>query len=157
MSLIRTGRRALLLTAPLAVAGVVLLSACSSAASGTESSTGSSADSTQSSTSGDAGGAAAPGGDMQAFVSCLAENGVTLPNAGTGGGSAGDGARPSGRPRPDGATHAPGTPPAGGSGAAGATPPPPQGVDPEAWDAAMQACGNLVPANFGKGRGTPGV
>jgi hypothetical protein len=145
MSVIQTGRRGLWFAAPLAAAGVVLMAACSAPAAST-------AGGTPSSTSADASGAAAPGGDMQAFTSCLAENGVTLPNAGKGGGT-----RPSGGAHPSGAPHAPGTPPAGASGAAGATPPVPQGVDPAAWNTAMQACGNLAPANFGKGGGAPGA
>jgi hypothetical protein len=132
MSAIQTARRGLWLAAPLA-AGVILLAGC-----------GSSAGSTQSTAGGDASEALAPSGDMQAFTSCLAEHGVTLPNAGTG-----RGAPPSGGARPSGAAHAPGTPPAGGNGAAGATPPPPPGVDPGRWDAAMKACGDMAPANLG--------
>ena len=148
MSVIETGRRVLWLTAPLAAAAVVLLAGCSSSATGTEGT----ASGTQSSTSGDASGEAAPSGDMQAFTSCLAENGVTMPNAGSGGGPGSGGARPSGSARPSGAAHAPGTPPAGAA-AAGGTPPAPEGVDPEAWAAAMQACGSLAPARFGTGGG----
>jgi hypothetical protein len=143
MSVIQTGRRGLWLAAPLAAAGVVLMAACSGPAAST-------ASGTQSSTSADASGAAAPGGDMQAFTSCLTENGVTLPNAGKG-------PRPSGGAHPSGAPHAPGTPPAGASRAAGATPPAPQGVDPAAWNTAMQKCGDLAPANFGRGGGAPGA
>jgi hypothetical protein len=134
MSVIRTGHRGSCLAAPLAAAGLVLVAACSSPAAGTDTAT--------QSTSGATSAAAAPSGDMQAFTSCLAENGVTLPNAGTGGDPPEGGARPSGAP------HAPGTPP---SGAAGATPAAPPGVDQQTWDAAMQACGDLAPANFGKG------
>jgi len=99
---------------------------------------------------------------MQAFSSCMAENGVTLPErganggpaggagagsaggAGSGSGGAGGGAAGSGGAGgADGGSPPTGAPQAGGAG--GAMPAPP-GVDATAWAAAQKACAQYAPA-----------
>jgi hypothetical protein len=86
---------------------------------------------------------------MTAFASCLAENGVTLPQRGDDGGPNGGGT--------DGGSPPTGTPPAGGTGGSGssggagapaqnggamAAPP---GVDATTWAAAQKACAQYAP------------
>ena len=132
MSIIQTGRPARWIAAGLAAAGLVLLGACSSSAQAASSTDG------DASTSG-AGGAASSSADRDAFASCLAENGVTLPEPPSGGATGGT--PPSGAPQ--------GTPPSDGSeGAppAGGTPPAPEDVDESTWTAALEACQDLTPA-----------
>ena len=92
---------------------------------------------------------------MAAFASCMAENGVTLPergapDGGTGGaGSAGGAAAGSGGaggaagPGAGGASPHPGAPQAGGAGAM----PAPPGVDATAWAAAQEACAQYAPTS----------
>jgi hypothetical protein len=82
-----------------------------------------------------AGGQAA----FAAYTDCLRRNGVTLPsNAPRANRPSGrPSARPSGQPRPSGA-------PRGGGFGFGNQPPP--GVDPQTWQAAMQACAPLRPS-----------
>jgi hypothetical protein len=137
------------LIVPLAVAGLLGLAACSQLA--VASSTGSTP------TGSAAAGSAATGtADRDAFRSCLADNGVEVPEppaggpgadpngrAGTSGGTAptgapGAGASPDGGP-PDGAGHQ-------GAGPAGGADRVPPGVDAQAWAAAQQACADLRPA-----------
>jgi hypothetical protein len=65
---------------------------------------------------------------MAAFASCMAENGVTLPQRGDGGGSP-----PTG------------TPPAGGPGQNGGAMAAPSGVDATTWAAAQKACAQYAP------------
>ena len=87
-----------------------------------------------------------------AFASCMAENGVTLPERGApdGGPAAGGGAGPGGAgggaagPGAGGASPPSGAPQAGGAGGGGAMPAPP-GVDATAWAAAQEACAQYAP------------
>ncbi len=97
---------------------------------------------------------------MQAFASCMAENGVTLPERGADGGKpAGDGAGSAGGAggpggagggaagsggagAADGGSPPTGAPQAGGAGAM----PAPPGVDATAWAAAQKACAQYAPA-----------
>jgi len=99
---------------------------------------------------------------MAAFASCMAENGVTLPErgapdggpaaggagpGGAGGGAAGPGAGGAGSaagPGAGGASPPSGAPQAGGAGGGGAMPAPP-GVDATAWAAAQEACAQYAP------------
>jgi hypothetical protein len=80
---------------------------------------------------------------MAAYTSCLAENGVTLPERP----ARGSGAQQGGTP-PSGAPAAPGEGgQGGGPGGTGRTPgEAPEGVDADTWAAAQQACADLAPA-----------
>jgi hypothetical protein len=113
--------------AALAATGLVLLAGCGSAATG--SSTGST------STTANGGTSAPSDTQMDAFASCLAENGVTLPE--------GSGDLQS-NPAPDGGAEgsAPSDAPAPGDGD---TPPAPEGVDAVTWAAALEACSDTMP------------
>jgi hypothetical protein len=113
--------------AALAATGLVLLAGCGNAATG--SSTGSA------STTANGGTAAPSNTQMDAFASCLAENGVTLPEG------SGD---PQSDPAPGGAAggSAPPDAPAPGDGD---TPPAPEGVDAVTWAAALEACSDTMP------------
>jgi hypothetical protein len=115
-----------LIGVPVAAVGLAGLVACGTGAATTttSSSTGSGAQAGTSDTA------------MQAFASCLAENGVTLPQRGSGGDADG-GSRPTGTP-PTGA------PTAGGPGQGGGAIAPP-GVDPTTWAAAQKACAQYAP------------
>jgi hypothetical protein len=106
-------------------AGLVLLAGCGSAASAS-STTGTSA-----STTGDGATVESSDPQMEAFASCLAENGVTLPEP--------SGGRQGGPPADGGA------PPDGAAPGAGGPPPAPEGVDADTWAAALQACGDMLP------------
>jgi hypothetical protein len=83
---------------------------------------------------------------MAAFASCMAENGVTLPQRGDGGGSP-----PTGTPPAGGTGEGAGGP--GGSAAGGGGRPgqnggamaPPSGVDATTWAAAQKACAQYAP------------
>lgn len=147
MSVTQSGRLGRWLAAPLAATGLIVLVACGGSAAGAESAT-----STSGSTNSTAGGGAAANADMEKFRSCLAENGVTLPEPGADGSTP-----PSGAPGPDGAkpdgARPEGASPAGG--APGATPPAPQGVDADAWAKATQACADLAPTPPGGGGAPP--
>ncbi len=132
MSTIDDPRRswALLIGIPVAAVGLACLAACG----GGTTSTGS--------------GSQPSATAMQAFASCMAENGVTLPKRGNepGGGSppsaapsaggAGGGTRPS---RAGGGTPATGAPRVGGRMQA------PAGVDATTWAAAQKACAQYAP------------
>ena len=113
--------------AALAATGLVLLAGCGNAATG--SSTGSA------STTANGGTAAPSDTQMDAFASCLAENGVTLPEG------SGD---PQSNPAPGGGAggSAPPDAPAPGDGD---TPPAPEGVDAVTWAAALEACSDTMP------------
>jgi hypothetical protein len=126
-----------LIGVPVAAVSLAGLVACGSGAtsSTTSSSTGSGAQASTSDTA------------MATYSSCLAKNGVTLPQRGTdGGGAAGGGANGGSPPT--------GTPPAGGPGgsggqggsgqASGAMAAPP-GVDATKWTAAQKACAQYAP------------
>jgi hypothetical protein len=127
MSLAQTRRSRWWPAAGLAAAGLVVLAGCSSTASASGT-TGESASTTGAAT------VASSDTQMDAFASCLAENGVTLPEpAGSPAGGA-DGSAP-----PEGA------PPEGGAPGAGGTPPAPEGVDADTWAAALQACADVMP------------
>jgi hypothetical protein len=132
MSVIQTGRPRRWLAAGLAATGLTLLAACGSSAE---------AAGATSATAGGSDSAATANADMEAFTSCLAKNGVTLPEPPAGGGRQG-GAPPSGAPQggqaPGGAQ---GAPPDGAG-----TPPAPQGVDEKTWNAALEACKDVRPA-----------
>jgi hypothetical protein len=104
----RTGRRGRLLWPPLALAGFAALAACGSS-------------------EGDTAAAAETPQDRGAFVQCMTENGVDIPEGGMRITEPG-GDRP---PMQDGAA------------TRGARPPAPDGVDPEAWEAALKTCGHL--------------
>jgi hypothetical protein len=125
-----------------AILSVLALSACggSSTASGS-----SSAAAPAASTAASAGPGGA--GDFAAYRSCLADNGVTLPDMG---------ARPSGA-APSGMPGGPGAPPSGmpsgGPGAGGFPGGLPDGVDQATFDAAQKACAGLAPQG---GRGMAG-
>ena len=87
-------------------------------------------------------GAGASDTAMQAFASCLAENGVTLPQRGAGGGTGGAGGTPStGTP----STGAPTAGGAGGPGQGGGAMTAPPGVDATTWAAAQKACAQYAP------------
>ena len=128
----RRGRRSLrLIAAPVGLVALVGLAACGT---GTDSSTGAA--------TGESAPSAAPaaaGGPsdsaMAAYTSCLAENGVTLPERP---------ARGSGTP-PSGAPAAPGD--GGTRGGPGGRPgEAPEGVDADTWAAAQQVCADVAPA-----------
>lgn len=124
--------------AGLLLAGALAVAACGSTAAP-------SADAGTPSVAATAPATAPGGGDLSAFRSCMAENGVELPD---GGGLAGT--RPSGMPTgmPTGMpSGAPGGRPSGGPPAMGL----PDGVTQEQFDAAMTACGSLAPAAMGAG------
>jgi hypothetical protein len=120
---------------PVAAVGLAGLVACGTGAASTttSSSTGSGAQAGTSDTA------------MQAFASCLAENGVTLPQRGSGGdadgGSPPTGTPPTGTP-PTGAPTAGG---AGGPGQGGGAMAAPAGVDATTWAAAQKACAQYAP------------
>ena len=105
---------------------VATLAACGGKASGTGST---------------AAAAGAGAGGMQAYVSCMGQNGVTItmPSGGPGGGMP-----PSGTPstRPSGARG--GTRPSGGPPGGGMVKP--SGVDDQTWQKAQQACASLRPS-----------
>ena len=138
-------RRWRLILVPVAAAGLAGLVACGTAAA-TASSAGAPDDTA-----------------MAAFASCMAENGVTLPErgapdggpamgsgagpGGAGGGAAGPGAGGAGSAAgrgPGGVSPPSGAPQAGGAGGGGAMPAPP-GVDATAWAAAQEACAQYAP------------
>jgi hypothetical protein len=135
-------RRRCLVVVPLGVVALMGLAACGTS--------GGSADnaSTSASTSAAAGNGGPRAAQRAAFRTCMANNGVTLPDrparrAGSGqmtGG--GNGTPPSGVPAapPNGGQ---GGGPGGGPGR-GLTQPPP-GVDATKWTAAMKACSSLAP------------
>jgi hypothetical protein len=135
----RSRRWSRAVAAPLGAVVLVGLAAC-----GTGTSTDPAAG-TGASTSGTA--SAQPGAPsdtaVAAYVSCLQQNGVTLPERPDGGTppQGAGGTPPSGAPAPP-ADGARGGGP-GGPGAAGQAPP---GVDADAWAAAQEACADLVPA-----------
>jgi hypothetical protein len=143
MTQVRTnGRAARWIGLPLAAVGtVVLVAACGDTS--TASSTGSGATAATGST------ATAPAaGTTDALATCLAQNGVTLPE---GGGPGAGGAPPSGSNTPpsDGTQGGPqgGGGQAGGGQAGGATgaDQAPPGVDASTWAAAQKACASLAP------------
>jgi hypothetical protein len=158
------------LLASAAAAGLLTLTACggsssssestSAAVSATPSASASGSTDTGTDTSGGAGGNA----DFEAYRSCLADNGVTLPSGGPGngqGGPGGDGGTPpsgmpSGGPGGDGGTPPSGMPsggPVNGQGGGFI----PDGVDESTWEAAQQACASLAPTGgFGGGGGGQG-
>jgi hypothetical protein len=133
------GRTARWIGVPLAGAGLVALAACG---------TGTTANAAGAATGGAANATAA---SSDAFATCMAQNGVTLPERPTGGGAPG-GAAPDGAGPGGGGVPPTGAPPAGaaGGGAApaagaaggGAAPP---GVDAATWKAAQQACASVAP------------
>jgi hypothetical protein len=112
--------------AALVATGLVLLAGCANTP--TASSNGSA------STTANGGTAAPSDTQMDAFASCLAENGVTLPEGSSG---------PQSNPAPGGGAEgsAPPEGPAPGDGA----PPAPEGVDADTWAAALEACGDTMP------------
>jgi hypothetical protein len=112
------------LAAALAATGLVLLAGCASTASNTGSA----------STTANGGTAAPSDTQMDAFASCLAENGVTLPEGSDG---------PQSNPAPGGGTEG-SAPPEGPEPGDGA-PPAPEGVDADTWAAALEACGDAMP------------
>jgi hypothetical protein len=122
MSLAQIRRSRWWLAPALAAAGLVVLAGCSSTASASGT-TGES-----SSTTG--GTVASSDTQMDAFASCLAENGVSLPE-------------PGGPPAAGSADRS--APPEGGAPGAGGTPPAPEGVDADTWAAALQACADVMP------------
>ncbi len=120
-----------LIGVPVAAVSLAGLVACGTGATSTttSSSTGSGAQAGTSNTA------------MAAFASCMAENGVTLPQRGTDGG----GTPPTGTP-PAGGTGGSGGPggaaPGGAGGGAMAAP---AGVDATTWAAAQKACAQYAP------------
>jgi hypothetical protein len=129
------GRTARWIGVPLVGAGLVALAACGTgtATAAAGSATGGAADATAASS--------------DAFATCMAKNGVTMPER-PGGGNAPDGAAPGGA-APDGAAPGGGSggvPPTGSpqAGAAGGGAAPP-GVDAATWKAAQQACASVAP------------
>jgi hypothetical protein len=123
-----TGRPRWLLATGLAAAGVVLLAGCGSVGSAASGTTGAS-------TAGEEGTVASSDTQMDAFASCLGENGVTLPEPSGG---------PQGGPPAGGGADG-GAPPEGAAPGAGATPPAPEGVDADTCAAALQACADTMP------------
>lgn len=138
MSPAQTRRPRWWLAAGLAATGLVLLAGCGNAASA--SSTGST------STSANGGTVASSDTQMDAFASCLAENGVTLPEraGGAQGGQPPAGGTDGGTP-PQGAAPEGGAAPQGAAPGDGGTPPAPEGVDVDTWAAALKACGDTMP------------
>ena len=141
----RTGRLARLVVAPIGAVALVGLAACGSSATSTAGDTA----------SGSTAAAGAPSDSaMAAFTSCLAENGVTMPER-PGGGAGG----PAGGTPPSGAPGAPGDDgdddggPGGPDGTPGQAPP---GVDATTWAAAQKACASLAPTPP-DGAGTSGT
>jgi hypothetical protein len=118
MSINRSGRLGRWFAAGLVVTGVVLLAACGNSADST-----SAPDANASTASSTATVSAGP--DRAEYASCMAENGVPLPE------------RPSGAPP----SRAPqGDPPAAREGM------PPEGVDEDTWTAAVEACKEFMPS-----------
>src|SRR5690242_5395324 len=130
-------RRLRLILVPLAAVGLAGLVACGTGSAPTGS-TGSAPDDTA----------------MAAFASCLAENGVTLPErgapdggaggAGSAGGAVGPGGAGGGTAGPGAGAADGGSPPPGAPPAEGDLPAPP-GVDAAAWAAAQEACAQYAP------------
>jgi hypothetical protein len=95
------------------------------------------------------------------YVSCLRANGIQLPEGvgasgfPTGRPSGFPSGRPSGAPGNGGASGGPGGGPGGGQRGGIFGNNPPEGVDQEAWQKAMQACAALRPS-FGPGGGQGG-
>jgi hypothetical protein len=125
-----------------AILSVLVLSACG----GSSTTGGGSSAAVPSDT---AAGASGPGGpaDFAAYRSCLADNGVTLPDMGV----RPSGAAPSGMPGGPGA--APSGMPGGAPGAGGFPGGLPDGVDQATFDTAQKACASLAPQG---GRGMAG-
>jgi hypothetical protein len=109
------------------------------------------------------------GQSIQAYISCLNKNGVTiaLPSRGAGGFGGGNGVRPSGRPtgvRPSGTGGGFGGGGFGGGGFGGGglggifgdPNTPPSGVPQSTWTAALAACKSLQPTFNGSGGGARG-
>ena len=92
------------------------------------------ASTTTSSSTGSGAQAGASDTAMQAFASCLAENGVTLPQRGAGGTDGGS--PPTGVPTAGGP---------GGPGQGGGEMTAPPGVDVTTWAAAQKACAQYAP------------
>jgi hypothetical protein len=113
---LQTGRRGRWLPVPLA-AGLVLLAACGGSDPATPATNSSTAASATASAPAEGGGE---------FAECMTEQGVPAPQGRT---------TITGQPRPEGQ-------PDGATRRNG--PPPPDGVDPEAWDAALEACSHLA-------------
>ena len=141
----RRGRRgSRLLAAPIGLVAIVGLAACGTSTTASAASTGSApttasagADSTAQPAAGSRGAA------MEAYRTCLEQNGVTLPSRGNrppGSGNGEGGTPPSGAPAPGGAGQ-------GGAGQGGGmmrqAPP---GVDADTWAKAQTACADLRPA-----------
>jgi hypothetical protein len=146
---IRTDRRSggwrRLVAAPLGAVMSVGLAACgtSTDASAT-SSAATSASATDAPTTAQDSATGSTDSQMSAFPSCMAENGVTLPERPNGR----NGTRPSGAPAapPDGAQGDGGQGAGGPGGGAGGTPgQAPPGVDATKWAAAQQACAGVAP------------
>ena len=138
------------------VLSVLALAACSSSGSDTSSSPAATSAQAASPAAGSGGGDSA----FAAYRDCLAQNGVTLPEGGFGGGQGG-GTPPSGMPTgapPSGMTPPSGMPSGGPDGGPGMQLP--DGVDQATWDAAQQACASLRPqggpgSGQGGGQGQP--
>jgi hypothetical protein len=152
---IRTDRRVRrwrrLVAAPVGVAALVSLAACGTGTSADTSAASSGSTPTSAASDAPATVENSTGGPsdstMAAYRSCLAENGVTLPEPAaaprSGGGRSPQGAAnatpPSGAPAVPGG----GGPGGPGGGMAGQAPP---GVDAATWAAAEKACADLAPA-----------
>lgn len=136
----RNGRWTRLVVAPLGAVTLVGLAACGTGTGSAAAATG-----TTSAPTAAASAEGQPDSAMAAYTSCLAENGVTMPEPPAGGGRGGAG----GTPPP----HGGGTPPSGapedgdgGPGGAGGEPgQAPPGVDATTWAAAQKACADLAP------------
>ncbi len=129
-----------------ALLSVLALSACGGASTTSETPSAAAPAATASAVTG-AGGAT----DFAAFRSCMADNGVTLPDMGT---------PPSGAPSgmPSGAPGvAPGGMPSGAPGAGGFPGGLPDGIDQATYDAATSACADLAPSRGQGGAGGPRI
>jgi len=99
------------------------------------------------------------GGQMTAYIQCLAQNGVTItmPSGGPNGagmpsgGPNGGGTQPSGAARPSGAPNGAGMPSGGPGGGRGFELTKPDGVTDATWTKATAACASQKPTGGGNG------
>jgi hypothetical protein len=146
MSNIRTDGRShrwgRLVVAPMGAVALVGLAACGTSTDASAASSGNRSSGTSSTAENSPGRPS--DSEMAAYASCLAENGVTLPERPDGSGGPPDGGAtpPSGAPTaPDGNGQT-----GGADGPAGWAPgEAPPGVDEDTWAAAQEACADLAP------------
>ena len=125
---------------------VTSLAACGSndSASGSSSGSGTSNGST---------GGNGRGGQMTAYIQCLAQNGVTItmPSGGPNGGGTPPSGAPNGAGMPSGAPNGAGTSSGGPGGGHGFQLTKPDGVSDATWTKATAACASQLPTGGGNG------